>query len=312
MSRRVDLLFFLRFLSRTHALPLGASATIVTCGLLVAVAKDKKNDFLMKKKKKKKIFFLLFSFLSLSPPPRLHRARLSFKRLLSRRPSPRSLSASPQTMPKIQKTDASAVKASAAAAGVAAGAAAQKAPKAANVKKAAEPKLAADKAADKPQPTAAKPAAAKPAAKPAAKKAAKKPAKKLAPKKKGGIGVGKLTPTKAAPLKLTIDCSTPANDGILDVAAFEKYLHDRIKVDGKAGMTTDKVTISRKDGVITVTATVPYSKRALKYLAKKFLKKNLIRDWLRVVAKGSHGYTLRYFAIHQDGDDGSDDDEAEN
>jgi large subunit ribosomal protein L22e len=301
--------FFLRFLSRTHALPLDASAAIVTCGLLVAVAKDKKNDFLMKKKKKK-IFFAFLLSLS-PPPPPLHRARLSFKRLLSRRPSPRSLSASPQTMPKIQKTDASAVKASAAAAGVAAGAAAQKAPKAANVKKAAEPKLAADKAADKPQPTAA--AAAKPAAaKPAAKKAAKKPAKKLAPKKKGGIGVGKLTPTKAAPLKLTIDCSTPANDGILDVAAFEKYLHDRIKVDGKAGMTTDKVTISRKDGVITVTATVPYSKRALKYLAKKFLKKNLIRDWLRVVAKGSHGYTLRYFAIHQDGDDGSDDDEAEN
>lgn len=147
---------------------------------------------------------------------------------------------------------------------------------------------------------------------PAAKKAAKKPAKKLAPKKKGGIGVGKLTPTKAEPLKLTIDCSTPANDGILDVAAFEKYLHDRIKVDGKAGMTTDKVTISREDGVIAVTTTVPYSKRALKYLAKKFLKKNLIRDWLRVVANGSHGYKLRYFAIHQDGDDGSDDDEAEN
>jgi large subunit ribosomal protein L22e len=46
--------------------------------------------------------------------------------------------------------------------------------------------------------------------------------------------------------KFFIDFSGPANDGILDAAAFEKYLHDRIKVDGKAGNLGDNVTITRE------------------------------------------------------------------
>lgn len=46
--------------------------------------------------------------------------------------------------------------------------------------------------------------------------------------------------------KFFIDFSGPANDGILDAAAFEKYLHDRIKVDGKAGNLGDHVQITRE------------------------------------------------------------------
>lgn len=46
--------------------------------------------------------------------------------------------------------------------------------------------------------------------------------------------------------KFFIDFSGPANDGILDAAAFEKYLHDRIKVDGKAGNLGDHVKITRE------------------------------------------------------------------
>ena len=36
---------------------------------------------------------------------------------------------------------------------------------------------------------------------------------------------------------------------------------------------------------------------ATKYLTKKFLKKNQIRDWLRVIATGKNSYQLRYFNI---------------
>jgi hypothetical protein len=32
---------------------------------------------------------------------------------------------------------------------------------------------------------------------------------------------------------------------------------------------------------ITVTSSVPFSKRYLKYLTKKYLKKNQLRDWIR-------------------------------
>jgi large subunit ribosomal protein L22e len=40
--------------------------------------------------------------------------------------------------------------------------------------------------------------------------------------------------------------------------------------------------------------------RYLKYLTKKFLKKNNLRDWLRVIANTKDSYELRYFNIDQD------------
>lgn len=41
-------------------------------------------------------------------------------------------------------------------------------------------------------------------------------------------------------------------------------------------------------------------RRYLKYLTKKYLKKNNLRDWLRVVANSKESYELRYFQINQD------------
>ena len=49
--------------------------------------------------------------------------------------------------------------------------------------------------------------------------------------------------------RFTVDYSKPAADGVFDGADFEKFLHDRIKVDGKAGQLGDSVKISR-DGKI--------------------------------------------------------------
>lgn len=40
--------------------------------------------------------------------------------------------------------------------------------------------------------------------------------------------------------------------------------------------------------------------RYLKYLTKKYLKKNNLRDWLRVVASDKETYELRYFQISQE------------
>ena len=36
----------------------------------------------------------------------------------------------------------------------------------------------------------------------------------------------------------------------------------------------------------------------MKYLTKKFLKKNNLRDYIRVVANGKSSYELRYFQIN--------------
>lgn len=36
-------------------------------------------------------------------------------------------------------------------------------------------------------------------------------------------------------LSFTIDCAKPVEDKIMDIASFEKFLLDKIKVDGKTG-----------------------------------------------------------------------------
>ncbi|KAK1286587.1 60S ribosomal protein L22-2 [Acorus calamus] len=80
----------------------------------------------------------------------------------------------------------------------------------------------------------------------------------------------------------------------------EKFLQERIKVSGgKAGNLGDSVTVSRDKNKITVVSDSNFSKRCLKYLTKKYLKKHNVRDWLRVIAsnKDRNVYELRYFNI---------------
>ncbi|ERE68980.1 Ribosomal protein L22e containing protein [Cricetulus griseus] len=76
-----------------------------------------------------------------------------------------------------------------------------------------------------------------------------------------------------------------AENGIMDTANFEQFLQEGIKVNRKAGnLGGGVVTIERSKSKITVTSEVPSSKRYLKYLTKKYLKKNNLRDWLCIVA----------------------------
>jgi len=93
----------------------------------------------------------------------------------------------------------------------------------------------------------------------------------------------------------------------LDLASFEKYLHDRIKIDGKTGNLGGVVTISRDRTKLTVAASTPnFSKRQLKYLAKRYLKKQQLRDYLRVVAASKNSYDLRYFKVSGEGEEEAD------
>ena len=48
---------------------------------------------------------------------------------------------------------------------------------------------------------------------------------------------------------------------------------------------------------IVVNTNIDFSKRYLKYLTKKFLKKNTLRDWIRVVATTKDNYQLRFYNI---------------
>ncbi|KAG5866858.1 hypothetical protein JTB14_008765 [Gonioctena quinquepunctata] len=127
---------------------------------------------------------------------------------------------------------------------------------------------------------------------------------------------GKGLKKKKVALKFVIDCTHPSEDSILDVANFESYLKERIKINGKtqnfaAGKGGQHaVTLAREKGTkVVLNSEIPFSKRYLKYLTKKYLKKNNLRDWLRVVASGKDSYELRYFQINSQEDDDEEDNE---
>uniref|UniRef100_A0A3Q3B3U8 Large ribosomal subunit protein eL22 n=1 Tax=Kryptolebias marmoratus TaxID=37003 RepID=A0A3Q3B3U8_KRYMA len=96
---------------------------------------------------------------------------------------------------------------------------------------------------------------------------------------------------KAAAWRFTLDLTHPVEDGILDSANFETFLKERIKVNGKTG---------NLGNIVQVGPAAAFISEYLKYLTKKYLKKNNLRDWLRVVASDKETYELRYFQISQD------------
>ncbi|XP_043082429.1 60S ribosomal protein L22-like 1 [Puntigrus tetrazona] len=125
---------------------------------------------------------------------------------------------------------------------------------------------------------------------------------KMAPKRHTAVKKNK----KGASWKFTLDCTHPVEDGILDSANFETFLKEKVKVNGKTGNLGNVVQIARQKNKISVTSEKQFSKRYLKYLTKKYLKKNNLRDWLRVVASDKESYELRYFQISQDDESDAD------
>lgn len=94
---------------------------------------------------------------------------------------------------------------------------------------------------------------------------------------------------------VVIDCTKPAEDKILDASTLEAFLKERMKHPPHT-----EIIVQRIQHKISVNSDAPFSKRYLKYLTKKYLKKHGLREWLRVVASGHHSYELRYFNIPLD------------
>ncbi|KAL7441921.1 hypothetical protein ACHAXH_008304, partial [Discostella pseudostelligera] len=112
--------------------------------------------------------------------------------------------------------------------------------------------------------------------------------------------------TKKSTVKFVLDCAAPVDDKVLDIASFEKYLNERIKVEGKTGnLAQSNVVITRDRTKITVASPsdLGFSKRQLKYLAKRYLKKQQLRDYLRVIAASKNSYELKYYQITTGDDD---------
>merc|ERR550514_2659130 len=110
-----------------------------------------------------------------------------------------------------------------------------------------------------------------------------------------GLKKKKASQGKKQTLKFTVDCQQPADDKIIEVENLETFFKNKIKVAGKTGNLGEKVTVGKEKNKINVTAEAPFSKRYLKYLTKKYLKKQQLRDFLHVIAPNKTSYELRYF-----------------
>lgn len=134
---------------------------------------------------------------------------------------------------------------------------------------------------------------------------------KIANKSKSKLPVQKQTgqKKKKVNLKYIIDCSRPVEDGIMQAEDFETYLKSRIKVNGRVSTTGQPrhFKFERQKYKLVVVSEIPLAKRYLKYLTKKYLKKNNLRDWLRVVSSSKDTYELRYYQINNEDEDEEED-----
>merc|ERR1712224_1022016 len=92
--------------------------------------------------------------------------------------------------------------------------------------------------------------------------------------------------TKKTVAKFFVYCKQPVEDNIMDISQLEKYFQDRIKVNGKTGNLGEVVKVGREKQkvLVSVSSDITFSKRYLKYLTKKYLKKHNLRDFLHVIA----------------------------
>lgn len=97
----------------------------------------------------------------------------------------------------------------------------------------------------------------------------------------------------------TVNCASPVSDKFFELADFVEYLQKHMKVGKLRNNLANKVQIESdaNEKQVKVTASVKYSKRAVRYYTRKFLKKQNLRDRFRVIATGATSYELRPYRV---------------
>uniref|UniRef100_A0A0A9WVJ3 Large ribosomal subunit protein eL22 n=1 Tax=Lygus hesperus TaxID=30085 RepID=A0A0A9WVJ3_LYGHE len=112
------------------------------------------------------------------------------------------------------------------------------------------------------------------------------------------------------PMKLTINCKEPVEDAVFDIQNFDEFLRKSLKVKRgeKPGLLRDRVDITTNEDSVVIVAKEAIAKRYIKFLTKKYLCRNTLRDYIRVLSKNRSTLTLRYFMNTRDA--GEEDEEA--
>jgi large subunit ribosomal protein L22e len=104
--------------------------------------------------------------------------------------------------------------------------------------------------------------------------------------------------------KFTVDFNQAVNNNLLSVEAAVKYLNQNIKVNGLKGKLGDSVIVNTTDKkdkqknclIVQADNTMKFSKRYVKYLIKKFLKRENVSLYLRVISSGPNTYLVKLFS----------------
>ena len=99
------------------------------------------------------------------------------------------------------------------------------------------------------------------------------------------------------PTTFTVDLGVAYEDDLLVGKELADFLRSTWKVNGKKGNLNDQVTIAVNKDKLTISTKVQFAKRYIKYLLKKYLKKNDILEYLKVIATEKHTYKIKYIKL---------------
>ena len=117
------------------------------------------------------------------------------------------------------------------------------------------------------------------------------------------VRVKENNPEVEKPLKFTIDLGVAYDDELLKAKDFQDFMKTHMKVNGKKGNLGESVTWTTSGKHVQVNSKRRMSKRYLKYLTKKFLKKNGILEYLKVVATNKSTYEIKYVKYDADNEE---------
>ena len=101
--------------------------------------------------------------------------------------------------------------------------------------------------------------------------------------------------------KYTVDFSNPLENKLLTLESVLKFLQNNMKLNGLKGKlgktilinTDEKREKSKTSIVISVDSSIKFSKRYIRYLVKKFLKKEGVAKYLTLSATSPSAYTVK-------------------
>ena len=99
------------------------------------------------------------------------------------------------------------------------------------------------------------------------------------------------------PASFVIDLGVAYEDDLLVAKELADFLRTAIKINGKKGNLQEHVTIAVNKDKLTVSTKVQFAKRYVKYLVKKYLKKNDILEYLKVIATDKQTYKIKYIKL---------------